>query len=141
MKIALALLVADFVIAMLVVGTVVNESGIHHISGDVVLVLADVILEPVAEVFLVLGSKKRFAMVHEDVCAHANQATLFHLIITTAGQEEIVEIVGVVSQEVDVPVDHGVADIACVGGIVGEVLEDVVESSDDFRHAWRLSNF
>ena len=141
MEIALTLLVADFVIAMLVVGTVVSESGIHDISRDVVLVLADVILEPVAEVFLVLGGEKSFAMVHEDVCAHANQATLFHLIITTAGQEEIVEVVGIVSQEIDVPVDHGVADVACVGGVVGEVLEDVVESSDDLRYAWRLSDF
>lgn len=137
MQVALTLVVTDLVLAMLMIGTVVVEGRIHNISRNTTSdALTDVVSEPEFEV--VLGVQQILAVVHEDICTNANQATISNFIVVTAGHENVVEVAGVVSQVSDVPINQRVVDVARVDGHVGEVINDSVEDFEKVRQWIRL---
>jgi hypothetical protein len=86
-----------------------------------------------------LPGEKRLAVVHDGVCTHASQGTILQLIIAAAGHEDGFKVVGVETQVVDVPVDHGIMDVTLVDSQVGEVSKDCAEDSENLRHSFGLS--
>jgi hypothetical protein len=133
----LTLLVADLVVAMLVISTVVNEVRAHNISAF--SLLYSMVLQPTQKFLVILLGQQSVAVVHNNICTHANQGAITHFIITTAGHENVVEVARVASYVSDVPVNQRVVDIVCVDSHVGEMSKDVMEGSENFRHSFGLS--
>lgn len=134
-QVRLTLFVADLVLAMLMIGTVVVEGRIHNISRDTTSnALTNVVSEPKSAIVLSFRVQQSLAVVHEQVCTNADQATIAYFIVATAGHEDVTKVVGVAFQVGDVPVNHRIVDVACVGGHVGEMLEDSVKDSEVLGH-------
>jgi hypothetical protein len=90
---------------MLMIGTVVVEGEIHNISRNTTSdALTDAVSKPEFEV--VLGIQQILAVVHEDICTNADQATISLFVVVTAGHEDVVEIAEVASQVSDVPINQ-----------------------------------
>jgi hypothetical protein len=49
-------------------------------------------MQPTQEVLVIFRGKQSVAVVHNNIGAHANQGTVLHFIVTTAGHENVVEI-------------------------------------------------